>query len=80
MNPLLERISIDANVCFGKACIRGTRIWVSLILDFLADGMTIGEVLTEYPHLSEEDIRAAIAYGALMSDTRYVEIPIEATP
>jgi len=44
MKPLLERISIDPAVCFGKPCIRGTRIWVSLLLDFLADGMTTEEV------------------------------------
>lgn len=77
MNPLLKRISINPNVCFGKPCIRGTRIWVSLILDFLANGMTIAEILEEYPHLSEEDIRAAIAYGAEMSRERYVEISTE---
>ena len=64
MNPLLTRISIDPNICFGKPCIRGTRIWVSLLLDLLADGMSVEEVLAEYPHLAEEDIRAAIAYGA----------------
>lgn len=75
MNPLLQRISVDPNVCFGKPCIRGTRIWVSLILDLLADGMTTAELLTEYPHLKEEDIRAAIAYGAEMSRERFVEIP-----
>ncbi len=79
MNPLLERISINPNVCFGKPCIRGTRIWVSLILDFLANGMTIKEILDEYPHLTEEDIRAAIAYGAEMSRERYVEISTEVT-
>ncbi len=73
-NPLLERISVDPNVCFGKPCIRGTRIWVSLILDFLASGMSIPEVLAEYPQLTEEDVRAAIAYGAEMSRVRYVEI------
>lgn len=78
MNPLLQRITIDPNVCFGKPCIRGTRIWVSLLLDFLANGMSIEELLEEYPHLAEEDIRAAIAYGAEMSRERYVEIPIEA--
>lgn len=64
MSPLLERISIDPNVCFGKPCIRGTRIWVSLILDFLASGMSMEELLAEYPQLEMEDIRAAIAYGA----------------
>ncbi|MEW6405691.1 MAG: DUF433 domain-containing protein, partial [Chloroflexota bacterium] len=55
MNPLLERISIDPNVCFGKPCIRGTRIWVSLILDFLANGVNIEEILEEYPHLTKDD-------------------------
>ncbi|HNS40022.1 MAG: DUF433 domain-containing protein [Anaerolineae bacterium] len=76
MNPLLERITIDPAVCFGKPCIRGTRIWVSLILDFLAGGMTINELLEQYPHLVEEDILAAIAYGAEMSRERYVVLPI----
>ena len=78
MNPLLERISIDPNVCFGKPCIRGTRIWVSLILDFLASGMAIEELVQEYPQLTVMDIRAAIAYGAEMARERYVDISIEA--
>jgi uncharacterized protein (DUF433 family) len=64
MSPLLERISIDPNVCFGKPCIKGTRIWVSLILDFLANGSTVEEILEEYSQLTQDDIRAAIAYGA----------------
>jgi len=64
MNPLLQRISVDPNVCFGKPCIRGTRIWVSLILDFLANGTTTAEILAEYPQLTEEDIRACLAYAA----------------
>ena len=67
---LLQRISIDPNICFGKPCIRGTRIWVSLLLDFLADGMSIQEVIEEYPHLQIEDIRAALAYRAEMSRER----------
>ena len=79
MNPLLKRISIDPNVCFGKPCIRGTRIWVSLLLDFLASGMAADEIINEYPQLVMEDILAAIAYGAAMSRERYVEIPTEAT-
>jgi uncharacterized protein (DUF433 family) len=78
MHPLLERISIDPNVCFGKPCIRGTRIWVSLILDLLANGLTMEEILLEYPHLTIEDVRAAIAYGAEMARERYVEIPTKA--
>ena len=79
MNPLLERISVDPAVCFGKPCIRGTRIWVSLLLGFLAAGMSVEEILAEYPQLAEEDVRAAVAYGAEMSRERFVEIPIEAT-
>ncbi|MCK4617338.1 DUF433 domain-containing protein [Candidatus Aerophobetes bacterium] len=77
MKPLLQRITVDPNVCFGKPCIRGTRIWVSLILDFLANGMSIEEILVEYPHLTEEDVRATIAYGAEMARERYVEISTE---
>ena len=76
-HPLLERISIDPRVCFGKPTVRGTRIGVALILDLLAGGMTMGELLDEYPQLTTEDIRAAIAYGAEMSRERYVVLPIE---
>jgi len=72
---LLSRISIDPNICFGKPCIRGHRIWVSLILDLLADGWTTERVLSEYPGLEEADVLACIAYGAEMSRERYVEIP-----
>ena len=78
-HSLLDRISVDPNVCFGKPCIRGTRIWVSLILDFLASGMTMKEIVEEYPQLTEEGIRAAIAYGAEMSRERYVEVPAKET-
>ena len=78
MNPLLERISIDPNVCFGKPCIRGTRIWVSLILDFLASGMKPEDILEEYPYLVMEDVLAALAYGAEMSRDHYVAISVEA--
>ncbi len=78
MNQRLARIVIDPNICFGKACIRGTRIWVSLILDFLASGMTNEDILAEYPQLEKEDIQAALAYGAEMARDRYVEIPTKA--
>ena len=74
-DELLSRISIDQNICFGKPCIRGHRIWVSLILDFLASGMTTSEILEDYPGLVEEDILACIAYGAEMSRERYIELP-----
>jgi uncharacterized protein (DUF433 family) len=75
MNALLERISIDPNVCFGKPCIRGTRIWVSLILDFMAAGETQERILEEYPQLTRDDILAALAYGAEMSRGRFVDLP-----
>ena len=72
---LLARISIDPKVCFGKPCITGRRIWVSLVLDLLASGMKAEEVRQEYD-LSQEDILACLAYGAEMSRDRYVEIPL----
>lgn len=71
---LLQRISVDPNVCFGKPCIRGHRIWVSLILDMLAEGVSVEEILENYPGITEEDVRACIAYGSEMSRERYVEI------
>lgn len=77
MIELLNRISINPNVCFGKPCIRGTRMWVSLILDFLANGMTAEEILAEYPELTREDILAAIAYGAEAARERIIPVPVE---
>ncbi len=77
---LLHRISIDPAICFGKPCIRGHRIWVSLVLDLLASGWTFQDVLENYPGISEADIRACIAYGGEMSRERYVEIPLESRP
>ena len=74
---ILKRISIDPRMCGGKPCIRGHRIWVSLILDFLAGGSTFDEILENYPGIDIDDIRACIAYGAEMSRERYVELPVE---
>jgi len=75
---LLKRIWIDPERCGGKPCIRGHRIWVSLVLDLLASGSTVAEVISGYPGLVEEDIFACIAYGSEMSRERYVDIPLEA--
>jgi uncharacterized protein (DUF433 family) len=77
MNALLNRITIDPHVCSGKPCVRGTRIWVSLILDFLADGMTEEELLAEYPQLVHEDVLAAIAYGAEAARERIIPVPTD---
>ena len=73
---LLARITIDPNICFGKPCIRGHRIWVSLILDFLAAGQSVAEILESYPGLAEDDVLACIAYGAEIARERYVEISV----
>ena len=69
---LLERISVDPQVCHGKACIRGTRIMVSVILDNLAAGASSEEILKSYPSLSSEDIQAAIAYAAELAKERVI--------
>lgn len=73
---LLQRISIDPEICFGKPCIRGHRIWVSLVLDLLAAGTSIEEILDQYPGVTREDVLACIAYGSEMSRERYVDIPV----
>ncbi len=72
-----DRISVDPFVCHGRACIRGTRIMVSVILDNLAAGMAENEILKSYPSLSIEDIRAATAYAADLARERV--IPLEWT-
>ena len=73
---LLQRISVDSRVCFGKPCIRRTRIWVSLIMDNLADGIPEEELLAAYPQLNREDILAALAFAAEMTRERIIPIPV----
>ena len=75
MNQLLSRIAVDSQVCFCKPCVRGARKWVSLLLDFLASGATIEEILDNFPQLQREDVFAASAYGTEMSRERYVDLP-----
>lgn len=77
---ILERISINPKVCFGKPVIKGTRIWVSLILDLLASGDSMEEILKEYPHITREDVLACIAYGADAADDRFIEVPLSGVP
>lgn len=76
MNALLGRIVIDPEICGGKPTIKGTRLWVSLLLDLLAGGMSEAELLAEYPQLTHEDVLAAIAYGAEVSRERIVPVPV----
>ena len=71
---LLRLISIDPEVCGGKPCVRGHRIWVSLILDLLASGLSYDDILREYPQLTTDDIRACIAYASEMTRERTVQV------
>ena len=68
-DELLARISVDPGVGFGKPCIRGHRIWVSLVLDLLAAGWSHREILENYPGFDDADVLACIAYGAEMTHT-----------
>ena len=76
MPRLLDRIAIDPQISGGRPCIKGTRIWVSLVLDFLAEGMSESELLTEYPQLTHEDVLAALSYGSEMPKERIVPVPL----
>jgi uncharacterized protein (DUF433 family) len=71
-DELLRRISIDPAICFGKPCIRGTRIWVSLIIENLAEGVPEEEILAVYPSLTTDDIKAALAYAAELTRERVI--------
>jgi len=73
-NAFLERLQADPAICGGQVCIKGTRIPVSLILDMLAGGDTVEELLEGYPTLSREDINAALAYGAKLAHERILPL------
>lgn len=66
-NKLLDKISVDTDICHGKPCIRGTRIMVTVILDNLAEGLSSEEIVAEYPPLTIEGVQAAIAYAAMLA-------------
>ncbi len=74
-----ERIAINPAVCHGKACIRGTRVLVSVILDNLAAGVPRHEILASYPSLREADIQAALAYAAELAREGTAALPLERT-
>ena len=67
-----QRITIDPAVCHGHACIKGTRVLVSVVLENLAAGTPIDEILRSYPTLAEADLRAALAYAAELARERTV--------
>ncbi|MGD0010458.1 MAG: DUF433 domain-containing protein [Terriglobia bacterium] len=64
---LASRVVVDPKVCGGQACIRGTRIYIAVVLDGLAEGLTPEEIIDHYPQLTRDDIRAALAYAAELS-------------
>jgi len=70
-----ERIVTNPQICHGKACIRGTRIMVSVVLDNLAAGVSLEEILKSYPSLTRQDVDAAIGYAAELARESVVDIP-----
>ncbi len=72
-----SRIDVDARVCHGQACITGTRIPVTVILDNLADGRTASEILADYPTLCDADVRAALTYAAELAHDHIIALPSE---
>jgi uncharacterized protein (DUF433 family) len=70
-----DHISIDPQVCHGRACIRGTRVPVSVVLDSLAAGLTPSEIAESYPSVRVEHIRAAAAYAAELTRERSLLLP-----
>lgn len=73
-----EHITVDPSVCHGRACIQGTRIMVSVVLDNLAAGVETVELLQSYPTLSAEDVQAALEYAAELARERTVLLPVGA--
>jgi uncharacterized protein (DUF433 family) len=70
---MLERITIDPNVCHGKPCIRNLRYPVETVLEWLAGGMTREDILADYPDLQADDIQAALAYAARLAHVNRIE-------
>jgi uncharacterized protein (DUF433 family) len=77
MNELLQRIAVNSNICHGKACIKGTRGLVSVVLDNLAIGANEKEILKSYPALTHEDINAALAYAVELAYERAIPMASE---
>ena len=75
MNHWRDRISVDPSICHGKACIKGTRIMVSIILDNLAAGEDVSTILRSYPTLKDEDIQAALQYASELVREKIVTLP-----
>ena len=77
MANLLDRININPKICHGQPCVRGTRIMVWLVVEYLAGGDSIEAVLEAYPSLAREDVQACLVFAAEMTKERI--LPIEVT-
>lgn len=77
MPNLLDRISINPNVCHGQPCVRGTRVMVWLVVQYLANGDGVEEVLEAYPSLQREDVQACLAFAAEMTRERVLPVEVE---
>jgi uncharacterized protein (DUF433 family) len=73
MDPLLSRITIDPAICHGKPCVRGLRYPVETLLELLSSGMTMDEILADYPDLERDDLLAVLAYAARLARTRRLQ-------
>jgi uncharacterized protein (DUF433 family) len=71
-NQLLQRITLDPNICHGKPCIRGLRYPVELILELLSSGMNAKEIIDDYDHLEHEDILAALLFAARLTQVKSI--------
>ena len=78
MSNWRERISVNPAICHGRACVRGTRIMVSVVIDNIAAGVSRKEILQDYPGLVDADIDAALAYAAELAREGTIDLPLEA--
>ena len=74
-NITLDRISFDPNIMGGRACIRGMRITVAQVVNLVANGITIAEIIRDYPYLEEEDVRQALRYAAQLAEEEVHPVP-----
>ena len=75
---MLERISVNPNICHGKACIKNTRVPVHIILDLLSAGETVENILKAYPQITKEDVHECLLYAAVLAGEEIIPIKLEA--
>ncbi|HMQ48368.1 MAG TPA: DUF433 domain-containing protein [Saprospiraceae bacterium] len=74
VHPIFPRITVDPNICSGKPCIRGLRFPVSTLLNHIAVGTTLEQIMEEFPFLEKEDFYEAMAFAALALEERFFEL------